>query len=103
MRWRKGVCYGGGWHPASLPGPSLHVMRKERSTMAVGVIAVSLPGPSQSSTCVILISIHAPFTLAWLRQRVMSMKTALIIDDDPLYRTLMAEILGQTGWKTFTA
>src|SRR5437660_9408014 len=33
----------------------------------------------------------------------MLMKTVLIIDDDPLYRKLMAEILEQQGWKAFTA
>jgi len=33
----------------------------------------------------------------------MPMKTVLIIDDDPLYRKVMAEILDQYGWKTFTA
>jgi len=33
----------------------------------------------------------------------MPMKTVLIIDDDPLYRKVMSEILDQHGWKTLTA
>src|SRR5881296_2056182 len=33
----------------------------------------------------------------------MPMNTVLVIDDDPLYRKVMAEILEQHGWKVFTA